>query len=502
METKEVQVERKIVEKAVEETHGSAQQGTPDIDKIANAKSLWNNNNQGHVFQFVEDLNSEEKKTFYNQLDEIDVSKLKEFRQHALDTDAEMKDSMSANYSSIPGVSIASSSDSDKKRWEENGMRLISEGKVAVLVLAGGQGSRLGSSDPKGMYDIKLPSHKSLFQFQGEKISRLQSLVAKRFSKDSVIIPWYVMTSPATHTQTEGFFVKHNYFGLKKENILFFQQGVLPAMTPEGKVVMESKSKVFVAPDGNGGLYRALKDKGILEDMNKRGIKWISQYCVDNILSKLADPTFIGYSAEVNANVTCKSVKKVDPEEKVGLLVMKNNKPTVVEYSEIPIELMKKKDDNGELFLRAGHICINCFSISFLEKAASEYKTKFHIAKKKIPTIDEKGNLFNPTKENGWKLEQFIFDPFEYSPNVFVFEVPREQEFSALKNPPGTKSDSPDSARQDLSNLHKSWVKNSGGSFKDGEGEPLLEISPLLSYDGEDLEVVKGKEYQLPTYIQ
>jgi len=275
-------------------------------------------------------------------------------------------------------------------------------------------------------------------------------------------------------------------------------------MTPEGKVLMESKSRLFVAPDGNGGLYRAMKDKGILQDLKKRGVEYVAQYCVDNILSKVGDPTFIGFASEKHALVACKSVKKVDPDEKVGLLVKKNGKPSVAEYSELPSELAKKRDSNGELFLRAGHMCINCFHVDFLEKAASEYKTKFHIARKKIPTIDETGKKFTPSKENGWKLEQFIFDPFEFTDHCYVFEVPREEEFSALKNPPGTKTDSPDSSRQDLSNLHKSWIRAAGGKIIEAEKaeESLCEISPVLSYDGEGLEhQFKGKEFQLPHYF-
>jgi len=275
---------------------------------------------------------------------------------------------------------------------------------------------------------------------------------------------------------------------------------------------MESKSRVFVAPDGNGGLYRALKDKGILNDMQRRGVQYVAQYCVDNILSKVGDPVFIGFTAERNAAIGCKSVKKVDVDEKVGLLASKNGKPTVVEYSEISPELAKRRvssDPKSDLFLRAAHMCINCYTLDFLESAATEYKTKYHIARKKIPTIDENGEKIIPKTENGWKLEQFIFDPFEYVSNkpgnekCLVLEVAREEEFSALKNPPGTKTDSPDSSRQDLSKLHKSWIRKAGGIIIEQEGgESLCEISPLVSYDGEGLEdLVKGKEFQMPFYL-
>jgi len=500
-ESMEETAERKTVASAITRTYSSDQHINPEDAHIATQQAKWEKAGQGHVFKFFNGLSDEKKKIFINQVSDIEVENLAEFRQHALDTEADMKDSVNAELLALPSVSLADSSEEERNRWSSLGRKLISEGKVGVLVLAGGQGSRLGSTDPKGMYDIGLPSHKSLFQVQGEKIRKLQLLIGKEFNKESVVIPWYVMTSPATHEPTVNFFQKHDNFGLNKDNILFFQQGVLPAMTPEGQVLMESKSRVFVAPDGNGGLYRALKSKGILDDMHKRGVEYVAQYCVDNILSKVGDPTFIGFTAERQAHVACKSVKKVDPDEKVGLLVSRNGKPGVAEYSEISSELTKKKDSNGDLFLRAGHICINCFSVDFLNKAASEYKTKFHIARKKIPTIDENGKKFTPPKENGWKLEQFIFDPFEYVKEVVVFEVPREQEFSALKNPPGTKTDSPDSSRQDLSNLHKGWLNKRGAVIK-GDATALCEISPLYSYDGEGLEAVKEKEYDLPLYLQ
>jgi len=318
------------------------------------------------------------------------------------------------------------------------------------------------------------------------------------------VIPWYIMTSSATHQSTKNFFKKHNYFGLLKENIKFFQQGTLPAMTPEGKVILESKSKVFVAPDGNGGLFRALKDKGILDDMQRRGIQYVAQYCVDNILSKVADPVFIGFCASTNSEVGCKVVKKVDPAEKIGLIVSKDGCATVVEYSEILPDVAARRIPSGDLELRAGHMCINCFSLEFLNKAASTYKTKFHIARKKIPTVNDEGKKFTPDKENGWKLEQFIFDPFEFvaKEKFVVLEVLREEEFSALKNPPGSKSDSPDTARQDVAKLHKKWISRNGGVIKDAlSGESLVEVSATISYDGEDLHFVKDQVYQAPLHL-
>jgi len=504
VEARENEMERKTVRTFITRTYSSERFENPSNDKIYKLQNMWNGEGQGHVFKFLKTLTETKRKILINQLEEIDVKGLKLMREQAIQTEKDMKDP--ANMSSIPTTPMSSSSNEEKQRWRELGFRAISEGQVAALVLAGGQGSRLGSTDPKGMYNIGLPSTKSLFQYQGERIVKLQQLVSKHTGKNNVVIPWYVMTSPTTHSQTMNFFQSHNYFGLKPENVLFFEQGNLPSITPEGRVIMESKCRIFVAPDGNGGLYRALKEKGILADMNKRGVKWVTQYCVDNILSKVADPIFIGFCAEREALLGCKVVKKVDPDEKVGLVVLKNGKATVAEYSEISPELIKKRDSTGGLELRAAHMCINCYHIQFLEDAASKLKTKYHIARKKIPTIDENGKKYTPSKENGWKLEQFIFDPFDQidPKKVVVMEVPREEEFSALKNPPGSKSDCPDTARVDLSNLHKLWIKNAGGSFVETDSKNnLCEISHLISYDGEGLEeLVKGKQFTLPLYLK
>lgn len=481
---------------------------------------------QEHVLKFYDGLSSDEQSTLLQQLDSIDPEHVNKIYKLSISADAEAREAGpgAASVEPPPPGSVNNPYDNPNKaaEWRQQGLDAIKQGKVGIILLAGGQGTRLGSSEPKGCYDIGLPSGKSLFQLQAERIAKLQKLAKG-------ILPWYIMTSGPTRKATEAFFEKKNYFGLDKQNVVFFNQGtlvlppptiklysvlmrcsillgVLPALTNEGKVLLDTKASVAVAPDGNGGIYAALnstsatgKGFSVISDMKKRGVQHLYAYCVDNCLARVGDPVFLGYCISQNAQCGTKVVKKLDPSESVGVVALKDKKWNVIEYSEISKELSEARDPNSnsnDLLFRAANIANHFYDIAFLDKIGEQSSSMaYHIARKKIAHVDlESGQVVKPEKPNGMKLELFIFDVLPYlDPSTSehaILEVDRKQEFSPLKNAPGTGSDDPQTSRRDLLQLQRKWLVDSGASIDE---DTEVELSPLVSYAGEDLVAVKGR---------
>lgn len=472
-----------------------APQRAPTAQEVTALKEKYAKAEQDHVFTFYDSLSQDEQTELYNWLSEFDPDYINKITQKALHPPA--ADDKKAELEPLPTSATASIMDSDPAdldKWYKSGLDLTAQNKVAVVLMAGGQGTRLGSSDPKGCFNIGLPSEKSLFQIQAERIRRLQTLAHKHagLSADKeVVVPWYVMTSGPTRGPTEAFFEKKNYFGLDKKNVIIFEQGVLPCISNEGKILLADKSHVAVAPDGNGGIYQALVTSPVLGDMRKRGIEHIHAYCVDNCLVKVADPTFTGFAASKDVDIATKVVRKRNATESVGLILQKNGKPDVVEYSEIDKETAEAKDPNQPdlLKFRAANIVNHYYSFRFLETIPKWAKDlPHHIARKKIPTIDLKsGEAVKPEKPNGIKLEQFVFDVFpmlELS-KFACLEVRREDEFSPLKNAAGTGEDDPDTSKQDIMNQGKRWAEAAGAIVK-GDNSLGIEVSPLISYVSQD----------------
>ncbi|KAK5171205.1 UDP-N-acetylglucosamine pyrophosphorylase [Saxophila tyrrhenica] len=483
----------------------------PSDEEYKELKEKFEKAGQEQVFAFYDELQPNEKGALYQQLQAIDPEHINKLADTALNPPKAESEEQKPKLEQLPDSATTSTIDSKEdalNKWHDDGLKLISENKVGVVLMAGGQGTRLGSSTPKGCYDIGLPSNKSLFRLQAERIYRLQHLAERHYEKEDVAVPWYIMTSGPTRKPTEQFFEENKYFGLNRNNVLFFEQGTLPCIDMNGKILLDSKGKVAVAPDGNGGLYNALIEGGIVADMQKRGIQHIHAYCVDNCLVRVADPTFIGFAAEKNVDIATKVVRKRDAKESVGLILQKNGKPDVVEYSEIDSDTAEAKDpkDSNLLKFRAANIVNHYYSYSFLESIPNwSHRLPHHVAKKKIPHVDSEGKQIKPEKPNGIKLEQFVFDCFPFlSMDKFAsMEVKREDEFSPLKNAKGTGEDDPDTSRRDILQQGKRFIEAAGATVtSEDQSESGVEVSPLISYGGEGLEFLNGREIRAPAVIE
>ncbi|XP_010260631.1 PREDICTED: UDP-N-acetylglucosamine diphosphorylase 1-like [Nelumbo nucifera] len=458
---------------------------------------------QEDVFSLWDELSPEERELLVKDIESLDLPRI----------DRIIRCSLRSQGLPIPAIepvpescvsTVEERTLEERERWWKMGLKAISEGRLAVLLLSGGQGTRLGSSDPKGCFNIGLPSGKSLFQLQAERILCVQRLAAQSVNEGSagfVPIHWYIMTSPFTDDATRKFFESHKYFGLEPDQVTFFQQGTIPCISKDGRFIMESPYKVAKAPDGNGGVYSALKYSRLLEDMAMRGVRYLDCYGVDNALVRVADPTSLGYFIDKGVAAAAKVVRKAYPQEKVGVFVRrgKGGPLAVVEYSELdPMLASEINQETGRLRFCWSNVCLHMFTLDFLNQVANglEKDSIFHLAEKKIPSIH--GYTV------GLKLEQFIFDAFTYAPSTALFEVLREEEFAPVKNANGSTFDTPDSARLLVLRLHTRWVVAAGGFLT--HSVPLyatgVEISPLCSYAGENLEAIcRGRTFHAPCEI-
>ena len=414
---------------------------------------------QSHILAHLSDDGIEEdaKLSFLRSVDAMPLEKIADYLRGAVEEEEKIKRGGDGGDVIEPFAGeTASTTDASQlaalAEAHATGVRAVAAGEVAAVLLAGGQGTRLGFDGPKGMYDIGLASKRTLFQFITERLKALGRLSGR----GDKAVPFYVMTSPLNHQATTEYFAKHDNFGV---DVRFFPQGTLPALTLEGRMILETPTSLTVAPDGNGGIYPALVRHGILEDMKAKGVKYIHVFGVDNALVKPADPTFVGYCIQKDADCGNKVLWKTSPGEKVGVVATKGGKPCIVEYSDISEEMTKRKGDDGRLVFGAGNICNHFYTMDFMANTiVPNLGNMYHIAHKKIPYYDDvKKETVKPTANNGIKLESFIFDVFPLSRRMAVLDVARAEEFAPVKNPPGTPTDSPDSARELFRNV--AWAR-------------------------------------------
>lgn len=394
------------------------------------AKSKLEKYGQLHVLKYYEELTAEEKEQLLTQIEETDFEVLKY-------CDKKEKLVEKGKIEPLAAMQLESIEE-NREMFEKIGMDAIKAGKVGAVLLAGGMGTRLGSDDPKGMYNIGLTKDVYIFQ---RLIENLMDVVKRA----DAWVPLFIMTSDKNNDATISFFNEHEFFGYNADYVTFFKQEMAPAADYNGKVYMEAKHKISTSPNGNGGWFASMNNCGVLNQIHEGGIEWLNVFSVDNVLQRIADPCFVGATIAADCAVGSKVVRKNAPDEKVGVMCLEDGRPSIVEYYELTEELMNAKDENGEPAYNYGVILNYLFREKDLEELLAK-ELPLHIVEKKIPYIDENANLIKPEEPNGYKFENLVLDMIHKLDSCLPFEVVRNKEFAPIKNKTGV--DSVESARE------------------------------------------------------
>ena len=425
---------------------------------------------QEHLLAYWKKLSKTERTELLKQIESINPDDLKRCSE-ALGKGGDVPDSskgVAPKVATLKGAALAKAVAAGEKE--------LRAGKVAALLVAGGQGSRLGYDGPKGCYSIGPVSGAPLFYFHARKI-------LARSIRYGASSPFYVMTSEANNAATVACFEENDYFGLNPEDVFFFTQGMWPGMTKDGKVILDDPGHVFMSPDGHGGLLAALKRSGALADMKKRGIRSVFFFQVDNPLVEIADPAFIGHHVLEKSEYSLKLCAKRDPYEKVGMPMRFGSVYRMVEYTEMTDEQCNRRGKNGELYFKYGSPAIHVFDRAFLEREASK-PMPLHLAFKKIPTV-ENGKVVKPAEPNGYKFEKFIFDILPNAKRAAFLAFEQKDEFSPVKNAEG--ADSPDTCRADMRAKWVKWLDEAGVKIA---SDLPVEIDPVYASDASDIKSV------------
>ena len=403
-------------------------------EKLEKIKKILKKYDQEHLLLKYDSLDDEHKEELLNQIEEIDfdlMQKLYENAKHPIDMG-------NVTIEPIEHVDKSKLTNAERDRYEKLGIEAIKYNKFACVTMAGGQGTRLGHTGPKGTYIFDKEINKSIFE-------ALCDTFKEAWRKYDTIIPWYIMTSRENNDATVEFFQSHNYFGYPEEAIKFFKQGELPMVSLDGKILLDTDGMIKRAANGHGGTLQSLEKSNVLSEMKQNGIEWVFINGVDNVLVKPIDPLLMGMSIYNKVLGAVKSIEKTDPKEKVGVFCRKNKKVGVVEYTEIDDKMANLRDDYGSLVYGDANAIFHLYNIKGLEKV-SELSLPYHTAVKKAKYIDPNGKLVDGTEPNAYKFEMFIFDSYEMFDDVVVLRVKREEEFAPIKNAEG--QDSPETARK------------------------------------------------------
>lgn len=385
---------------------------------------------QLHVLQYYEELTEGEKEALLQQIEDTDMEML------AL---CAHKQELNPRGKITPLAAMQLLEIEEKKEaFTAVGIEAIKAGKVGAVLLAGGMGTRLGSDEPKGVYDIGLTKEVYIFQRLIENLMDVVRLTG-------TWVPLFVMTSDKNHESTVRFLEQKQYFGYRADYVTFFMQEMAPASNYEGKIYMEAKHKMSTSPNGNGGWFSSMKKWGVVDKIHELGVEWLNVFAVDNVLQRIADPCFVGAAIMTQCAVGAKVVRKNAPDERIGVMCLEDGKPSIVEYYELTQELMEAKDEQGEAAYNFGVILNYLFREKDLEEIV-EKKLPLHIVEKKIPYLNERGETVKPEEPNGYKFEQLVLDMVYELGSCLPYEVVREREFAPIKNMTGI--DSVESARE------------------------------------------------------
>lgn len=412
-------------------------------NELAQAEEVLKENNQTNILNTLNQIDESKKEKLIKQILNLNFEQLKRLYQET----KEKPEILDKKLEHIKYVDKYKLSEDKKSLYTKIGEDIIRNNKYAVVTMAGGQGTRLGHKGPKGTFKIDVrPEPKFLFQILAENLEAANK-------KYNVTLPWYIMTSTENNKETVEFFEEHNYFGYPKDHIKFFIQGNLPLLFTNGQLVLDKDYSIKEAADGNGCIYKAMREDKILEDMENRNVEWAFIGSVDNVLLNMVDPILIGLTIEEKHEVASKSIAKKDPSERVGVFCKANGVPSVIEYSELPKEMAELRDKDGELLYGEAHIMCNLFSIKALEKI-SKIDLPYHVANKKTNYMNEKGEFVEVTEPNAYKFEAFIFDAFNFFDDMSILRGRREEDFAPVKNKEG--NDSPNTAKELYNNY---WRK-------------------------------------------
>ena len=446
------------------------------------AKEILSENGQEHLLRFWNKLDAAARKALLGQIASIDFREVA--RCQAMLPGAGKAASAARRKAEPKAPEVTHPAGDLLVKAVAAGERELSAGRVGVLLVAGGQGSRLGFDGPKGAYSIGPITGAPLFHFHARKVLALSRRYGAR-------IPFYVMTSEANYADTVEHFRQHAWFGLDQRDVIFFRQGMWPGMTPDGKIILDRPGHVFMSPDGHGGMLAALKANGCFDDMARRGVTTLFYFQVDNPLVNVAEPAFIGLHVLNRSEYSLKLCAKRNPREGLGMVVRRGGRFDMIEYTEMTHEMNYRRTADGELYFKYGSPAIHVFDRAFLEREAAK-DMPLHLAHKKIAAVDDAGNVTKPSEPNGYKFEKFIFDILAEARRVTCVAFDRRDEFAPVKNAEG--SDSPATCRAALQAKWRRQLAKIGVRVPPGI---TLEIDPACMYDGDDI-LARGLLLQKP----